>query len=118
VTDGFRGLERCRAGSNCDAEGKPVGERFGDDRVNAALRNAIATPRSEDSRPAERIAAALVGAARDFRKGCSIPEPSDDDRLVVVIDLASIGSMKQARRRRGLRAWARKLTAAQPESAK
>jgi hypothetical protein len=52
-------------------------------------------PTSQPS-DAAKIASSLVAAAKDFRKGYRIPEASDDDRLVVIVDLEAVWQLNQA----------------------
>jgi hypothetical protein len=91
VTDGFRGLGR----KPRRTEGRPDEideiESFGDVRVRGALVRAAAGLEDQVARaPAATIASALVESARDFRRGHMIPETSDDDRLVVIVDLEAL----------------------------
>lgn len=91
VTDGFRGLEREPRRTEA-AGGMGATETFGDARVRRALVSAVATVAKVHAiqAPAAAIASALVESARGFRRGYMIPETSDDDRLVVIIDLDAI----------------------------
>ncbi len=87
VTDGFRGLQRDPAGNGPDAaEGRD--RIFGDPRVREALLSMMPAAADPQTRPSAcQVAQKLVDAAREFRRGYKIPEPHDDDRLVVVVDL-------------------------------
>jgi Stage II sporulation protein E (SpoIIE) len=87
VTDGFRGLRRAPAATG-DAAVEGSEAIFGDDRVKAALLSMTPEVVDPQTRPsAHQVAEKLVGDARQFRKGHAIPEPPDDDRLVVIVDL-------------------------------
>jgi Stage II sporulation protein E (SpoIIE) len=83
-TDGFISLERKRRNGGSQ-------QSFGKKRVQAALIKAVSGLKADQKKQpaAKRIASALVKAARKFRNGYRIPETSDDDRLVVIVDLDS-----------------------------
>jgi hypothetical protein len=83
-TDGFISLERTRKNGGSQ-------QSFGKRRVQEALTRAINGLKADEKKqPAvKKIAAAVVKAARKFRNGYKIPETSDDDRLVVIVDLDS-----------------------------
>ncbi|MEA2944552.1 MAG: hypothetical protein QOD09_5081 [Bradyrhizobium sp.] len=96
VTDGFRDLGRISLANPADAGST---ERFGEACIARTLVGAAARlkddPTSQPS-DAAKIAASLVAAAKDFRKGYRIPEASDDDRLVVIVDLEAVWQLNQA----------------------
>jgi hypothetical protein len=83
-TDGFISLERKRRSGGSS-------QSFGKKRVLDALTKAINGLKADQTTQpaAKKIASAVVKAARKFRNEHWIPETSDDDRLVVVVDLDS-----------------------------
>lgn len=86
VTDGFRNLRRLPFGSKRVDRSKMDG--FGDEATTRALVRGVRRATFRPGKSTDQIASSLVDSARDFRKNYKIPETADDDRLVVVIDIA------------------------------
>ncbi|WLA74088.1 SpoIIE family protein phosphatase [Bradyrhizobium diazoefficiens] len=86
VTDGFRNLRRLPVGSRRTNRRKMDG--FGDEATTRALVRGVRRAAIRPGKSTDQIAASLINAAREFRKNHKLPETADDDRLVVVIDIA------------------------------
>lgn len=89
-SDGFRDHARQRPG-----QGAPTNEFFRAKSVLDVLEATVARENGEQVVSAHTLVEAVIAAAREFRKGCLVPEIGDDDRLIVVIDLTRLCSLSR-----------------------